>query len=117
LLAAMRREVNLQVNDVPLAELAARLGQSAGVPVSIAADVTADTMRATADLRGLPLHEALAKLAEAAGLSIAPQGGAVLLRLRPAAAGAAGRSSIWSPEWGEAPRSGFARPAGSDTAN
>jgi len=113
LLTAMRRPVSLIVNDVPLAELVARLGQSAEVGLSLSPQVPADTMRATADLRGLALHEALARLAEAAGLTIAPSGSGVLLRPR-SGTGAAGRSALWSAEWGTAPEAGFAPPGAAE---
>jgi hypothetical protein len=105
----MRREVNLMVNDVPLSELVARLGQSAEIGLSLSPQVASDTMRATADLRGLMLHQALAKLAEEAGLTIAPSGSGVLLRPR-SEIGATGGTAIWSAEWGTAPQAGFALP-------
>jgi hypothetical protein len=116
LLTAMRREVHLMVYDVPLSELVARLGQSAEVGLSLSPQVTADTMRATAELRGLPFHEALAKLAEAAGLTIAPSGAGVLLRPR-SEAGTTGRPAIWSAEWGAAPQAGFSLPSAGEKAH
>ena len=109
LLSAMRREVDLIVYDVPLSELVARLGQSAEVGLSLSPQVAADTVRASADLRGLTLHEALSKLAEAAGLTIAPSGSSVLLRPR-IDVGTTGPPAIWSVEWGTAPQTGFPPP-------
>lgn len=107
----MRREVNVVVSDVPLAELVARLGESARVGMSLTPQVSADTMRVTADLRGIPLHQALSKLAEAAGLVIAPRGDS--LTLAPQGVAPAGsKAPVWSAEWGAAPRTGFAGPAG-----
>jgi hypothetical protein len=115
LLASMRREVNVAVSDVPLADLLAQLGQSGKVTLSLSPAVT-ETMRAHADLRGVPLHEALAKVADAAGLVIAPQGAGVLLRPRAPTVGRPARTSVWAAEWGDAPRLGFPLPAGSDNA-
>jgi hypothetical protein len=111
----MRREVNVAVSDVPLADLLSHLGQAGGVALSLSPAVS-ETMRAHADLRGLPLHEALAKVADAAGLVIAPHGAGVLLRPHGTTVGRPARGTVWAPEWGDAPRLGFPLPKGSEKA-
>jgi hypothetical protein len=111
LLTALRREVNVLVNDVPLSELVQRLGQGAEVGVTVSPRVDVDTMRVTADLRGLPLYAALAKLAGAARLTIAPSGGAILLH-PPSDPAPTSAVTIWSAEWGSAPQQGFEPTAG-----
>jgi hypothetical protein len=93
----LRRPVNVMVADVPLTDLLQRLSRDAGIPIMLDPMATAH-LRAHADLRGLPLHEALQKVAEAAGMTIVPHGGGV--SLRPAGGAVDPKHPAWSAEWG-----------------
>jgi hypothetical protein len=105
----MRREVNVYVQDVPFADLLGQLSLSAGVPIALSAGA-GENLRAHADLRGLRLHEALEKVAEAAGLIVAPQGSGLLVRPRGLADVGLPLKHVWSRDWGSAPQTQFTSP-------
>lgn len=107
LFASMRREVDVVVQDVPLAELVARLSHSSGVAIALSGAVP-DNLRVHAEFRGVRLWEALQKLADAADLIVAPQGAGVALRPAGPAEAKQVPRSVWSREWGTAPATGFA---------